>query len=126
MGAKILVVDDDLPILELLKCDFTAEGFEVRTARNEEEFRRQALSEKPDLIVLDIMLGDKNGPLVYDELLAQGLDRSIPVIFLSALAENGTPNSGAPGRKYLLCGKPFDSDELIREIRNLVGNKVRA
>ena len=119
--AKILLVDDEEQILELLKFELNSEGFEVFTACNEKEFRHHALSEKPDLIILDIMLGDKNGPLIYDELLAKGLiDRSIPVIFLSALAEDRPPVPAMPGRTYALHGKPFESEELIREIRSLI------
>ncbi len=119
--AKILLVDDEVQFLELLKFELTSEGFEVFTACNEEEFRMRAFSEKPDLIILDIMLGDKNGPLVYDELLAEGLlDRSVPVIFLSALVQDRPPIPVTAGRNYALHGKPFESEKLIQAIRSLI------
>ncbi len=120
MGQKILVVDDDPPILELLKFDLMSEGFNVVTAKNEMEFRNAVDNERPALIILDIMLGDKNGALIYNELLGKGLQRSTPVIFLSALASDQTPAPAAPGRSYALLGKPYDSEELIKEIRTML------
>ena len=119
--AKILLVDDEVLFLELLRFNLEDEGFEIATACNEEEFRSSVLSEKPDLIILDIMLGGKNGPLIYDDLLAKGaLDRSVPVIFLSALVEDRSLTPVMPGQTYALCGKPFESEILLKEIHTLI------
>ena len=120
MGPKILVVDDDPPILELLKFELTSEGFEVITAKNEMEFRAAVEKEEPALIILDIMLGDKNGPLVYTDMLGKQLKRSTPIIFLSALASDQTPVPPRPGRNYVLHGKPFESEDLVREIHQML------
>lgn len=120
MEHKILIVDDDAPILELLKFDLLSEGFEVITAKNEAEFRAAVENHHFSLIILDIMLGDKNGPLIYNELLGKGLKRSTPIIFLSALASDQTPVPAGHGRSYALHGKPFDSEELITEIRQMI------
>ena len=117
----ILLVDDDRTILRLLEFELMSEGFNVVTARNGEEFRSKALSGKPSLIVLDIMLGTENGALIYNELLLNGLDRQIPVIFLTALAEDRPSSPASPGHTYALYSKPFDSERLVREIHALVG-----
>ncbi len=118
MADPILVVDDDKKILKMLEFHLVSEGFDVVTAKNGDEFRLKALSEKPRLIILDIMLGTENGALIYNELLLSGLDRQIPVIFLTALAEDRPPSPAGPGHTYALYSKPFDSDKLVREIHS--------
>jgi DNA-binding response OmpR family regulator len=123
--ARILVIDDDKSILNLLKFKLSSEGFEVQTAQNDEEFRQKVREDKPDLLILDIWLGNKNGALVYDSLLAEGFDQQVPVIFLTALAQDRpqAPSAappGTPGRKVVLRAKPFDTDDLIKDIQKLV------
>lgn len=116
---KILVVDDDPEIRDILTALLSPEGFQVFWAKNGREFELLALRENPDLILLDIMLGRENGPMLYSHLLAQGLDRNIPVIFLSGLAAGTVPNRLQPGRSYTMHPKPFQCDDLLRDIRTL-------
>lgn len=115
----ILVVDDDPEILQLLKMTLEQAGHEVITAQTGAEFLAQAMVQQPELIVLDIMLGEDFGPDLYDKLLAQGFDKRIPVIFLSALAEDRPMEEPRPGHRYALLGKPFDTAQLLREIETL-------
>ena len=117
---KILIVDDEKDLLELLAERFDdLHEYEISVASSGAEFRNSVLHQKPDLIILDIMLGDSNGAILYDELCAEGLDDQIPVIFLSALNE-GHPNEHArPGRRYSLMTKPFIFEELFAEIKCL-------
>ena len=117
----VLVVDDDPEILQLLQMTLKTAGYDVLTARTGSEFKTQALKSRPDLIVLDIMLGDEYGPDIYDKLIHQGLDADVPVIFLSALAEDRPLEEPRPGRKYALLGKPFEITQLIHEIQILTG-----
>ncbi len=120
---KILVVDDEWGILELLRVKLTKRGFEVITAQNREEFFESVFKNKPDLVILDIWLGnDGGGPQLYDEAIERGLDPSVPVIFISALVEEGTPPKHAVrGGRYALYGKPFDFDVMLEDIFCLVG-----
>ncbi len=124
MGHKILVVDDEKPIRELLRHKLSVLGFEVITAKNAREFRELAFSQKPDLIILDIWLQNKMGPDIYHELLDGGFDAEIPVIFITALIE-GEPKSTQmlPGKKYALYSKPFDFEKLVYEIRHLLNRE---
>ncbi len=116
MNKKILIVDDDWAILELLKLTFSSAGYDVSTAQNHIEFRQMALGDRPDIIILDIMLGEKDGVHVYEELLVEGLDGHIPVVFLSVLARDTQQMPPRPGRTYALIAKPFDPDKLVEEI----------
>lgn len=121
--SKILIVDDDGETRELLSCLLTSEGYEIDEAGCADEFQKQAFAKKPDLIILDIMLGDKNGPLVYEKLLKEGLDSKIPVIFLSGLVEDHPPSPAQEGRLFALRAKPFQLNELLNDISCLLSRK---
>jgi DNA-binding response OmpR family regulator len=117
---KILIADDDATILKLLEFTFKDCGFHVITVENERQFLDAAKAHRPDIIILDIMLGDKDGTQSYHKLLAEGFDRRVPVVFLSALAQDRPLTPPKPGRTYALLGKPFDPDALVKEVQELV------
>lgn len=116
---RILVVDDDKAILELLRHKLLRQGYDVTTAKNEEEFRGNIVLSKPNLILLDIWLKNKSGADIYNDLLRSGFDRDVPVIFITAL-DDIPPKHAPPGGKYALYCKPFNFDELTKEIEELV------
>lgn len=122
MKPHILVVDDEKSMQDLLRDTLKLAGFEVSLAGNDAEFRELAFHHRPDVIILDILLGDKDGIQAYDELIHDGLDSKIPVIFLSALAKGREPTYPEPGKRYALLGKPFNSDDLVGRIHKLVDN----
>src|SRR4051812_20826437 len=102
MKGRILIVDDDEELLDILSVILKDAGFQVMTAQDAEEFHRLAFLEKPNLIILDIMLGDKDGTVIYQQLLMEGLDKNIPVLFLTALAHGSSVTPAQPGRTYAL------------------------
>src|SRR5437868_7284951 len=118
MKRKILVVDDEWAILELLRIKLEKKGFDVITARNEKEFFEQVFKSRPDLIILDIWLGNEGGGTkLYDQALDGGLDPEVPVIFISALVEEGAPPKRASkGGRFALYGKPFDFNLMLEDI----------
>jgi DNA-binding response OmpR family regulator len=120
MKARILIVDDHPPTREVLGQMLAHKGFEVSLAAGTEEFRAQAFAQPPDLVILDIMLGDHNGALFYETLLAEGLERRIPVIFISGLLQDRPPAPGLPGRRYALRAKPFRFEDLMNDISTLL------
>jgi DNA-binding response OmpR family regulator len=119
MKSKVLIVDDDTELLEILKEQLSLRGFEVAVAQNGEEFQAQVLQEKPHVIILDIMLGDENGVHIYEHLVDKGFDAKVPVIFLSGLASDRPSSPGGPGRTFALLGKPIRIDTLVAEIERL-------
>ena len=121
MNERILVVDDEKPIRELLRHKLSVAGFEVVTAKNEKEFWDCAFSQKPQLIILDIWLKNRIGTDVYSSLVASGFDKEIPVIFITALMEGQLSDVPvAPGKKYALYRKPFDFERLLHDIHSLL------
>jgi DNA-binding response OmpR family regulator len=120
MNGKILVVDDEKPIRELLKYKLTSQGFEVVTAKNEKEFFDKANNQKPDLIILDIWLKNKIGTDSYHHLLRSGFSPDVPVIFITALIEGYPKEAPLSGSKYALYSKPFNFTKLLSEIEGLI------
>ncbi|MFI7579189.1 response regulator transcription factor [Kocuria sp. M1N1S27] len=113
--AKLLVVDDEPNILELLATSLRFAGFEVVTAANGRDALAKAESEDPDLAVLDVMLPDMDGFSVTRKLRASG--RLFPILFLTAKDETEDKVMGLTvgGDDYVT--KPFSLDEVVARIR---------
>lgn len=113
--ARLLVVDDEPNIRELLSASLRYVGFEVRTAADGQEAIDQALASAPDLIVLDVMLPDVDGFEVTRRLREQSVH--CPVLFLTARDETSDKVAGLTvgGDDYVT--KPFSLDEVIARIR---------
>lgn len=116
--AKLLVVDDEFNILELLATSLRFAGFEVVTAGNGREALEKAHAENPDLIVLDVMMPGMDGFEVTRRLRENGT--TTPVLFLTAkdATENKVTGLGAGGDDYVT--KPFSLDEVIARIRAIL------
>jgi DNA-binding response OmpR family regulator len=84
MNAKILIVDDQLDLLELLQMALEHEGFQVRTAPSGTAALEAVAAEKPDLILLDIVLGDISGIKLTTKLKNSDETSQIPIILLTA------------------------------------------
>ncbi len=117
MNEKILVVDDEASIVELIKMELEFEGYLVETAYDGEEAVAKARSYHPDLMVLDIMLPKKNGYDVCKEIMPE---LNIPIIFLTAKTDivNKVLGLELGADDYLT--KPFDNRELLARIKALL------
>ncbi|KUK41843.1 MAG: Response regulator receiver [Clostridia bacterium 62_21] len=115
--AKILVVDDDQHILDLLTYALEREKHAVFTVRSGNEVFARALSVKPDLIILDLMLPGEDGYTICRALRADERTRLIPVIILSARGEEFDRVLGLElgADDYVI--KPFSVRELVARVR---------
>ena len=113
--ASLLVVEDDPNILELLSASLRFAGFEVRTATSGSNALAVATEQRPDLVVLDIMLPDVDGFDVIKRLRAEG--ERVPVVFLTARDATDDKIRGLTlgGDDYVT--KPFSLEELTARIR---------
>ena len=114
MNEKILVVDDEKAIVDLIKMELTFEGYQVITAFDGEEAVAKSFESYPDLIVLDIMLPKKNGYDVCKEI-QQKLD--IPIILLTAKTDIVDKVLGLELGADDYLTKPFDNRELLARIK---------
>jgi two-component system OmpR family response regulator len=115
---KVLVVDDEETLAELLSMALRYEGWEVRTAATGTAAVREAREFRPDAVVLDMMLPDIDGLEVLRRLRADRLD--VPVLFLTArdAVEDRVAGLTAGGDDYVT--KPFSLEEVIARVRGLM------
>jgi DNA-binding response OmpR family regulator len=116
MIRKILAVDDDNDILEVLRFVLEDSGYEVETLSDGRYLFDQIKSNTPDLILLDIMLGNLDGRELCKDVKAKKETHNIPVILISAshdiagsMTQKGAPNA--------FIAKPFDIDVLLTAIQ---------
>ncbi len=114
---RILVVDDEKNILELVRFNLEREGYEVLTATDGAHGLDLARRESPDLIVLDVMLPGMNGLEVCRELQLDPTTRNIPIIMLSARAEEMDRVLGLEMGADDYVVKPFSPRELVARIK---------
>ena len=123
---KILVVDDEEELLEVISKTLSAQGYEVTTGVTAEEAVNKAKALIPDLLLIDIILPDMEGPEAVRILSENPATSNIPTIFLSGLItrdndENATTEVRVGGRLYKALSKPFSSQELMVEVRKAIG-----
>lgn len=125
MGKKILVVDDDQHIVSLIKTRFEANSYEVITANDGEECIEKILSDKPDLVILDIMMPKVDGYNVLvgiKEIKAiTGELPEIPVIVLTAVADPRVREMVEKEQIVDYIIKPFDSADLLSKVKKALG-----
>ncbi len=121
--ARILIVDDEPDFVSTLQCRLKWRHCEVITAANGKEGLEKAISEKPDLILLDTNMPVMNGHEMLEHLRNQPDLKDTPVIMLTALCE---AHDIAAASSYGIADyvtKPFDFTELMEKIANTLENK---
>jgi DNA-binding response OmpR family regulator len=117
---RLLVVDDDPDIRDIVELNFMMEGFEVLTAANGREAEEIVRSQRPDAVLLDIMMPERDGIDVLTALRADPATHDIPVVLLSAKATNGEVLDGWRAGAAGYTTKPFDPEELVRYVSHLL------
>src|SRR5580698_10325989 len=118
MTAKILVVDDEPDIVELVAFNLRAEGFEVFSAANGPEALNRARALLPDLIGLDLMLPDLDGVAVCEILHRLPSTAPIPVIMLTAWSSELARVIGLQTGAEDYMTKPFSPRELVLRVKS--------
>jgi CheY-like chemotaxis protein len=117
---RVLVCDDDPVILRLVQVNLELEGIEVLLADNGERAIEVATAEHPDLIVLDIMMPRLDGYETCARLKAADGTKDIPVVFLSAKAQQTDIDKGLAYGVSEYLTKPFDPDDLVESVKSLL------
>lgn len=120
MSAKILLVDDETDMLEMMAYNLGAQGYQIATAITGLEALNKARRGLPDIIVLDLMLDGLDGFSVCEILRAQPSTSQVPVLVVTALGgQIARLNALAVGADDFLS-KPFSPQELIRRVREVL------
>lgn len=117
MQKKILVVDDDAHTLLMMKNRLVNAGYEVVTADTGQKGINLAKEQKPDLMLLDIMMPDLDGNEVASILAGENETRNIPIVFVTGLLRKDEEKSGKfiGGRPVL--AKPYSPEKLLETVK---------
>ncbi len=116
--SKILIVEDDLDVAEMLNAYFGVQGYDVVTVNWGEDGVRTCVSERPDLVILDIRLPDIDGYEVARRLRGDRRTKDVPIIFLTEKRERADRLHGLELGADDYITKPFDVQELRLRVRN--------
>ena len=118
-SGTVLVCDDDPIIVNLLQVNFEIEGYDVIPATGGDAGLARARSDRPDVIVLDVMMPGIDGLEVARRLRADEATRRIPIVLVSAKAQSADVDAGlAVADAYVT--KPFDPLELLDRVEALL------
>jgi two-component system alkaline phosphatase synthesis response regulator PhoP len=118
-GKKILIADDEPDILEIISYNLKIEGYEVVTAKDGEDALQKAKLTKPDLIILDIMMPNKNGMEVCKILRSQPAFHETLIIFLTALNDELSHVRGLEYGADDYISKPVSPKVLVTKVNSL-------
>lgn len=123
---KILVIDDEQDLADIIKALLEYEGFSVFVSCEAKDGINKAKAEKPDLILLDIVMPGIDGPEVAKILRSETITKDIPVIFVTGLVSNqdtltGLGSINISGGQYQTIAKPFENERLVEVIRSVLG-----
>ncbi len=128
MGKKILVVDDDPDLVDATSIILKSKNYEVSVAYDGVEGMEKARNEKPDLIVLDVMMPQKDGYTLCKELKADPDLRRIPVLLLTAVVEHipttrFTQQMGMETEADDFIDKPVEPQVLVERVEALLAKQ---
>ena len=117
----VLVAEDDDDIRALVECRLTLNGYEVVAARDGEEAVQLAGERDPDLMILDVMLPRLDGLQVTRRLRADGRTARLPIILLTARAQEADVTRGFEAGADDYLRKPFSSRDLAARVQAIIG-----
>ena len=122
-GETVLVVDDDPVIQKLLQVNFEMEGYTVLTAGDGLEGLERARADSPDVIICDIMMPRMDGLEVTRALKGDPATSSIPILLLSAKAQQADVAAGQATGADDYVTKPFDPLDLLQRVAGLLDRR---
>src|SRR4030043_439455 len=126
MAKKILLVDEDPIILRLIASRLKNSGYDVVSALDGESGLKKAITKKPDLVLLDIIMPGLNGFEVCKRLKENDKTKDIPVIMLTVLAGEKDLSKGLEAGADCLITKPFSAVDLLHEIKKTMQKRMKS
>lgn len=125
MSKRLLIVDDEPNLLAAIAAVLRGENFEVKTARNGKDALLEIAKSLPDLIVSDVRMPVMDGYALARQLRSAPHTKLIPIVFLTAKDETGDRIEGFRSGVDVYLTKPFEPDELIAVINNILNRVER-
>ncbi len=117
---KLMVIEDDRDIINIIRINFELKGFDVYGCLKSRRGLAESLLELPDAIILDLLMPDKNGWEVLEELKTNPVTRDIPVIICSVMKQPRAIGKAKEMGAFAYVQKPFDSLELISLVEGAI------
>lgn len=124
MSPRVLVVDDDPQVLRLMRVNLELEGYDVVSAPDGEEALEAVVSERPDVVVCDVMMPGVDGLTVLRNLRANPKTSKIPFVVVSAKAQRADVKAALDMGADRYITKPFDPQELLDAVEHLLTNRA--
>ena len=121
VNKKILLIDDERVLHMMLRSVFATHGIDVISAYTGEEGIEKVINEKPDMVILDVILPTIKGREVCRRLKAMESSANIPVMFLTAKDSDDDIEAELSLRAISHVNKPINSMALLREIKKILG-----
>lgn len=121
---KVLVVDDDRAIQQLLEVNLELEGYDVAKATDGAEALEMVAAFQPDIVLLDVMMPKMDGREVCRRLKADPKTAALPVVFLSARAQDMDVSLGLELGAAAYLTKPFEPQDLLDTVRRVLASKA--
>ena len=122
MAKKIMVVDDEEDLLILVKGVLESEGYTVSTKKNGQECLASVKTEKPDLIILDMMMPGMSGREVCEKLRQDPATKDQKVFFLTVARFSEEGKNALTNLKVMeYITKPFENDDLVTRVKKVLG-----
>ncbi len=118
---KVLIVDDEADIIEILQYVLETQGYECITAFDGEEGLKLAREANPDLIILDVMMPKINGYKISRLLKFDAKYKDIPIIMITARSQNEDKAIGEETGADEYITKPFQVDEVVEKVKSYLG-----
>lgn len=123
MDKKILIIEDEKKIAQLLKINFEGEGYYVDTASSGEEGLEKVAASKPDLVILDLKLLQMNGLDVCGKIKSDPEYKNIPVIVLTASSQKTDEKKSLEAGASGFFKKPFEINTVTKKINEMLGKQ---
>ena len=121
-GRRVLVVEDEPHIAEAIRFILRRDGWAVETANDGAQALARVAADRPDVVLLDLMLPGQSGLDVLQALRAQPALADLPVILLTARGQAGARDLAREYGASLYMSKPFANGDLLAAVRQLVGS----
>src|SRR5437660_8149191 len=123
---KVLVVDDSLSVRKVVEKALTGRGVEVLSAATGTEAMERIEQERPDIVVCDVILPDKDGYKVCEFVRAHPAVARIPVLLISGVVNSTVLARAGEGSSHDVLSRPFVAEVRAREMKGLLGMVVIA
>ncbi|MFP5501218.1 MAG: response regulator transcription factor [Candidatus Sericytochromatia bacterium] len=125
MGKRILIVEDEPDLVEVLSIIFRAYGYETEVAGDGVSALEAIAEKRPDLVLMDVMMPRMNGLEVCRRLKQDPATRALPVVLLTAKAHDVDKASGLEAGADAYLAKPFENADLIATVQRVLAEASR-